>query len=149
MPKLILIMGLPGYSRASSGMVRDCHGDLHTGNIFLGEVPHIFDCIEFRPLLRHMDILDELAFLYMDLESRGAKQLATRFLNQYRSEFPKAFLGQSIDAIWLYYKLYRANVRTKVCLIRQQQLAKDNHNNVSMYLQQMYKYALEIERDFI
>jgi len=47
--------------------------DLHTANIFLYDDPVIFDCIE---LMRALDILDELAFLRMDFEAYGRKDLS-------------------------------------------------------------------------
>jgi aminoglycoside phosphotransferase family enzyme len=55
--------------RRAEGFVRECHGDMHRGNIALdeGEIL-IFDGIEFNPALRWIDVQSELAFLLMDLE---------------------------------------------------------------------------------
>jgi len=39
-------------ARLRAGFVRDCHGDLHTRNIFMLRVPQPFDCIEFNDDLR-------------------------------------------------------------------------------------------------
>ena len=54
--------------RIANGWVRDLHGDLHSGNVFLMDKPVLFDCIEFNAEIRTTDILYELAFLSMDLE---------------------------------------------------------------------------------
>jgi hypothetical protein len=44
--------------RKQQGYIRECHGDLHLSNMTLinGEVV-LFDCIEFNPLLRWIDII--------------------------------------------------------------------------------------------
>ena len=51
--------------RKQSGYVRECHGDLHLGNIavFEGDVC-VFDALEFEPRLRWIDVMSEVAFLY-------------------------------------------------------------------------------------
>ncbi len=102
-------------TRKAQGFVRECHGDLHLGNIAWVEgQPLIFDCIEFNPALRFIDVVSEVAFLCMDLFSRGLDGLAWRFLNLY--------LEQSGDpaglAAFRFYLVYRAMVRAKVDFIR-------------------------------
>ncbi len=108
--------------RRSAGMVRECHGDLHLGNIVLlnGElVP--FDCIEFNPNLRWNDVMSEIAFVMMDLLDRGAPRLAWLFLNSYL-EATGVYSGLSVLR---FYLVYRAMVRAKVHLMRAQQSAAD------------------------
>jgi aminoglycoside phosphotransferase family enzyme len=62
--------------RYAEGRVRECHGDLHAGNIALIDGAAIpFDCIEFNPALRWMDVMSEAAFLIMDLEAHGRRDL--------------------------------------------------------------------------
>lgn len=70
--------------RAKAGKVRHCHGDLHLRNICVidGE-PTLFDCIEFDDALASIDILYDLAFLLMDLWSRGLNAHANLVLNRY------------------------------------------------------------------
>ncbi|MDX2247284.1 MAG: phosphotransferase [Bacteroidia bacterium] len=102
--------------RVERGFVRDCHGDLHTGNIFLESPPVIFDCIEFNDEWRHADVLDDLAFLCMDIEAAGGEDLSEIFLQKYLQRFP-CITTPSDVAILTYYKLYRANVRMKVTLL--------------------------------
>ncbi len=102
-------------ARKRDGFVRECHGDLHLGNIvMLGSEPCIFDCIEFNPNLRWIDVVNETAFLVTDLEVRGRPDLAGRFLNGYLEA------SGDYDGLLLlaYYKAYRAMVRAKVDRIR-------------------------------
>lgn len=104
--------------RRRDGFVRECHGDLHLGNIALvDEKPLIFDCIEFNPLLRWIDVINEVAFLSMDLEERGRPDFARRFLNRYL-EVGGDYAGLSGLA---FYQVYRALVRAKVAGLRAEQ----------------------------
>ena len=58
-------------SRRQSGMVRECHGDLHARNIVRWRQQWMpFDCLEFDPELRWIDVISDVAFLFMDLVSR-------------------------------------------------------------------------------
>ncbi|MBK7476523.1 MAG: hypothetical protein IPI11_11125 [Haliscomenobacter sp.] len=65
--------------RIQLGFRIDGHGDLHSKNIFLLKEPVIFDCIEFNDSFRQIDLLDEIAFLCMDLEHYGKPDLAACF----------------------------------------------------------------------
>ena len=48
-------------SRRRQGFVRECHGDLHLGNIIIkGGKAVPFDCIEFDPALRHIDVICDI-----------------------------------------------------------------------------------------
>ncbi|QSA97191.1 bifunctional aminoglycoside phosphotransferase/ATP-binding protein [Methylococcus sp. EFPC2] len=104
--------------RKRDGHVRECHGDLHLGNLVAeGDRLVPFDCIEFSEELRWIDTLSELAFIVMDLEVRGLSELAWRLLNRYL-----AHTGDYTGlAVFDYYRVYRAMVRAKIaCLTRQQ-----------------------------
>jgi predicted kinase len=95
--------------------VRECHGDLHLGNVVLiGDEPVPFDCIEFNPALRWIDVMNEIAFTVMDLLHSGRPEFAWRLLN--------ACLEESGDyggiSVLRFYLAYRAAVRAKVCAIR-------------------------------
>ena len=101
--------------RKAEGFVRECHGDLHLGNITLeGDQLIIFDGIEFNPGLRWIDTMSELAFLLMDLDEKGRPDLAGVLLNAY-VERGGDFEG---TALVRFYQVYRAMVRTKVAAIR-------------------------------
>ena len=101
--------------RAAEGRVRECHGDLHLGNIvLLDDVPTPFDCIEFSPALRWIDVISEISFTVMDLLRRGRPQLAWRLLNAYL-ENTGDFSGVGVLR---FYLGYRAMVRAKIAAIR-------------------------------
>jgi uncharacterized protein len=101
--------------RREQGCVRECHGDLHLGNIVLiGNQPVPFDGIEFNPALRWIDVMDEVAFLVMDLLHCQRSDLAYRFLNTYL-ETTGDYAGVSVLR---FYLAYRAGVRAKVSAIR-------------------------------
>ncbi|WP_227715008.1 MULTISPECIES: AAA family ATPase [unclassified Marinobacter] len=99
--------------RRTDGYVRECHGDLHLANItvYEGRVT-VFDCIEFNEPFRWIDVINDLAFLLMDLESRREPALANLVLNtylEYRGDF------EALPLLPL-YKAYRALVRAKIAL---------------------------------
>lgn len=79
-------------ARGAADQVRDCHGDLHLGNILAeGGRAVLFDCIEFNDRLSRIDVLYDLAFLLMDLAYRGQDAGANRLLNGYLDEAARAF----------------------------------------------------------
>jgi len=101
-------------ARRAAGFVRECHGDLHLGNIaFIEDRAVPFDCIEFDPALRWIDVMNEMAFLFMDLVAHGMAPLAWRALN--------GWLEESGDyegvALLRFYAVYRAMVRAKVAML--------------------------------
>ncbi|MEW8315439.1 MAG: AAA family ATPase [Candidatus Thiodiazotropha endolucinida] len=101
--------------RYYAGHIRECHGDLHLGNITLFEnkiTP--FDGIEFNPDLRWIDTLSDIAFLLMDLQHRGMNSAASQLLNSYL-ERTNDYAGLPMLR---FYLLYRATVRAKVSAIR-------------------------------
>lgn len=102
--------------RKAGGWIREGHGDLHLGNMILADNGQItiFDCIEFNDALRWIDIVNDLAFLTMDLYSCGAGRFAQRLLNTWL-EFSGDFAGM---ALLTYYQVYRAMVRAKVNAIQ-------------------------------
>ena len=104
--------------RKRNGFVRECHGDLHLGNmVLIDNQLTLFDCIEFNPELRWIDVISEVAFVVMDLQQHCSPELARRFINRY--------LQQTGDYAGLkmlrYYLVYRALVRAKVAALRTQQ----------------------------
>jgi hypothetical protein len=107
-------------ARKQNGFVRECHGDLHLGNLaWVGGRLLVFDCIEFNSALRWIDIQSEIAFCYMDLLQRGHDNWAWLFLNLWLEETGD-YAGL---ALLHYYAVYRAMVRAKVAAIRMAQLS--------------------------
>ncbi|MCK9395355.1 MAG: AAA family ATPase [Methylobacter sp.] len=109
--------------RKQQGYVRECHGDMHLGNMTLinGKVT-LFDCIEFNPMLRWVDVISEVAFLFIDLLHFGYDRYAYRFLNRYL-QHTGDYQGL---ALLRYYLVYRALVRAKVSLLRMAQQRTDD-----------------------
>ncbi|MGR8952241.1 MAG: bifunctional aminoglycoside phosphotransferase/ATP-binding protein [Gammaproteobacteria bacterium] len=110
--------------RKRGGFVRECHGDMHLGNMTLidGKVV-LFDCIEFNPQLRWIDVVSEVAFLIIDLLHFRLETLAWRVLNLY---FQRTGDYQGI-ALLRYYLVYRALVLAKVALLRAEQQHDPEH----------------------
>ncbi len=100
--------------RIDRGEIRECHGDLHLGNIaLLDGVLTPFDCIEFSAELRQIDRISDIAFLFMDLLYRGQAAWGWRFINAY-FEASGDYHGASL--LW-FYTAYRALVRAKIALL--------------------------------
>lgn len=97
--------------RKQQGFIRECHGDLHLGNMVLidGEIVP-FDCIEFNDNFRWNDVMSEIAFVVMDLASRGRPDFGFRFLNVYLEQTGD-FAGLQVLR---YYLMFRAVVRAKI-----------------------------------
>jgi hypothetical protein len=122
--------------RLAGGFVRDCHGDLHLGNLALidGQVTP-FDCIEFNPELRCIDTTSEIAFVAMDLQARGYSSGAWQFLNRYLANTG----DYSGIGLLRYYIVYRALVRAKVEALSLQRLANNKEYDNQLH-QQVYRY---------
>ena len=104
--------------RKANGFVRECHGDLHLGNMaIIDEQITPFDCIEFNEELRWIDTMSEVAFVAMDLQARGYPELTWRFINRYL----QATGDYSGLEVLRHYLVYRAMVRAKVEALRAQQ----------------------------
>lgn len=136
-------------ARIEAGFVRDCHGDLHTRNIFLLASPQPFDCIEFNDDLRQIDVLNEVAFLCMDLDALGRHDLSEAFLKNYNYLFPAMRTAED-HQLFLYYKSYRANVRAKINSLRARSAGSDGERAAALaeadkYLGLMNDYVKQLE----
>ena len=106
--------------RRKAGWTRECHGDLHCANVvrWRGRLTP-FDGIEFDPALRYVDVVNDVAFLSMDLAARGRPDLRHALLNAWTES-----LGDYAGLELLpYYERYRALVRAKVAGLRVRQSA--------------------------
>lgn len=131
-------------ARLNAGWVRDVHGDLHTRNIFAYPDPVIFDCLEFNDHFRQIDVLNEVAFLCMDLESRGFEAFSNCFVAAYGQRL-EAMASQEDRNLFIWFKCYRANVRAKVAAIRATQSAEPALvAEMNSYLGLMDRYAAQL-----
>ena len=96
--------------RIERGRIRDCHGDLHAAHVCMTDPVCVYDCIEFNDRFRYGDVASEVAFLAMDLDRLGRRDLSRAFVD--------AYVDTSGDddaaALMTFYKCYRAYVRGKV-----------------------------------
>jgi aminoglycoside phosphotransferase family enzyme len=96
--------------RIAEHRVRDCHGDIHSGNIFAINGIYIFDAIEFNERFRYSDVAADVAFLAMDLDFKRRTDLSNFFTEKYVE-----YSGdQELTKLLPFYKCYRAYVRGKV-----------------------------------
>jgi aminoglycoside phosphotransferase family enzyme len=101
-------------NRTTNNRIRDCHGDLHSGNIFITDKICIFDAIEFNDRFRYSDVAADVAFLAMDLDFQHQSDLANYFIERYLA-FSE---DQQLTQLLAFYKCYRAYVRGKVISFR-------------------------------
>jgi aminoglycoside phosphotransferase family enzyme/predicted kinase len=103
-------------SRAARGIPCDTHGDLHLDHVYLfPDRPQpanlvIIDCIEFNERFRYTDPVADMAFLVMDFEFHGRRDLATALTESYFQACADTE-GQRLLSL---YVSYRAAVRGKV-----------------------------------
>ena len=101
-------------ARKADGHIRECHGDLHLGNLVFSEGRiRAFDCIEFNAELRWIDTASEIAFLLMDLRFRGRADLAARW----RSFYLEWSGDYGCEPLLPFYEAYRAMVRARVAAL--------------------------------
>ena len=133
-------------ARHAAGQVRECHGDLHLGNlVMLADGPQLFDAIEFSDALRFIDPMADVAFLCMDLEVHGRPDLGWHFLN--------AWLEHTGDhaglALLPWYLVYRALVRAMVAGLRWGQAAgngADSQGQGAGSLRELQRYLALADR---
>lgn len=130
-------------ARQKAGFFRDCHGDLHSRNIFLLPDPQPFDCIEFNDDYRQIDVLNEVAFLCMDLDAFNRQDLSDIFLNYYNGFFNSMKTIEDYH-LFIYYKSYRANIRAKVNSLRAR--SATNESERKMCLSETDKYLRLMDR---
>ncbi len=96
--------------RIANKRIRDCHGDIHSENIFVADKIYIFDAIEFNERFRFCDVAADIAFLAMDLDFKECPDLSDLFVERYVE-----YSGdQELLHLLPFYKCYRAYVRGKV-----------------------------------
>jgi len=126
--------------RINNRQIRECHGDLHLGNIInQHHKPLIFDCIEFNDNFRYIDTISDASFLAMDLDYQEHSDLSNLFLNNYLAHTDDYHGLQVLN----FYLTHRALVRAKVNLLSLNHA--DNKQimlNYRKYLQLAHQYQL-------
>ncbi|MFH1784974.1 MAG: gluconokinase [Candidatus Micrarchaeota archaeon] len=118
--------------RKKDGKVKDCHGDLHSGNIFFDKNEiKIIDCIEFNKDFRCIDMANDIAFLAMDLDAFGREDLSKIFVDEYI----RLTGDKEISTLLNLFKCYRANVRAKIAAIEWiQNKNEDSKKRITKYI---------------
>ncbi|MBU1854333.1 MAG: AAA family ATPase, partial [Nanoarchaeota archaeon] len=134
--------------RIKEGKIKECHGDLHTGNMFLNEKGHIriFDCIEFNERFKNSDIAADIAFLSMDLDFYGKEELSKKLVLDYVNKT----YDWDLLILLNFYRCYRAYVRGKVLgfLLSDPNFSKEKKelikNESKKYFSLAEKYAINM-----
>jgi len=130
--------------RKKEGHIRECHGDLHLGNITLnGNKILLFDGIEFNDSFRWIDTMSDCAFLIMDLQDHKQIIFANHLLNRYLLKTG----DYSGLTVLKFYLLYRATVRAKVAALRLQQ-QKDELTDYKQSAAEIRNY-LELAKRYV
>lgn len=111
-------------ARSQGGLVRDCHGDLRAEHVIVPahRPVYVYDCVEFNPELRHIDVAADISFLIMDLTRLGLQRLAFQLVDAYR----RAGGDPGDDALLSFFASYRAWVRAKIGCLRSLELAAED-----------------------
>lgn len=127
--------------------IRDGHGDLHTGNIFITPKKiFVFDCIEFNDRFRYQDTASEVAFLSMDLDFLDQKDFSEYFVKKYID-----YSGdKNLKKILLFYKCYRAYVKGKVLSfhLKDRNLSKNKKAIFRKTAKQFFKLVADYVRQW-
>ena len=102
-------------ARIAGGFVRDGHGDLQAGDVYvLDDGVRLIDCLDFDERLRIADVAADVGFLAMDLERLGRPDLGRLLLAEH--ERVTGFVTPA--PLQHLYIAYRAWVRCAVACIR-------------------------------
>jgi aminoglycoside phosphotransferase family enzyme/predicted kinase len=154
--------------RIRDAKIKQCHGDLHSRNIFITDSPrtyplkvklsdkkvkskqnvledrcgarvYIFDCLEFNPRFAVSDVASEIAFFVMDLEFYKHKELADFFIARYLHYTNDWELLKVLD----FYKCYRAYVRGKVTgfNLNDRGMSKSDKNQAKVMAKEYFSLA--------
>jgi aminoglycoside phosphotransferase family enzyme/predicted kinase len=116
-------------ARARTGLIRDCHGDLRAEHVIVPArgALYVYDCVEFNPALRQIDVAADIGFLVMDLARLGAEGAASKLVEDYR----RAGGDPGDDALVSFFAAYRAWVRSKVACLRALELDEQDPEGVA------------------
>jgi aminoglycoside phosphotransferase family enzyme/predicted kinase len=136
--------------RIQQHRIRDCHGDLHLDHVHITpEATTIFDSIEFNDRFRFIDIANDLAFLAMDFDFEGKRELGNLLLRN----AARAFRDAAMLRLANFYKCYRAFVRGKVESIQatsQEPAQSEEHaKRAARYFRLALQYATSGSEPFL
>jgi aminoglycoside phosphotransferase family enzyme len=102
------------YQRIKQGRIREIHGDLYLGNIFVvnNKRFYLYDRIEFNDELRYADVTEDIAHLSMDLDYNRRQDLRKRIVSRYVERSNDI----NLKALLYFFMCYKASIRAKVSL---------------------------------
>lgn len=107
--------------RVKENKIKDLHGDLYLKNIFITKKKlYMYDRIEFNDLLRYGDVSEDVAFLCMDLDFLGRRDLSNQFIKSYLNYSN----DEDMEKLLPFYLSHKACIRAKVNFFR----AKNSEN---------------------
>lgn len=132
--------------RVAENRIRECHGDIHSGNIFVADRIYIFDAIEFNERFRFCDVASDIAFLAMDLDFKDRSDLSRFFVERYVNYSGDRELEKLLD----FYKCYRAYVRGKVVSfkLKDPSVDKEEKSEATKEAKAYFKLATGYARNF-
>jgi aminoglycoside phosphotransferase family enzyme/predicted kinase len=133
--------------RVRKGCIRDGHGDLRAEHVYFFDGIQIIDCVEFNDRFRYGDVVSDLAFLHMDLESLGCPDASRVIMSAYTEHSTDYECYSLLD----FYAVYRALVKVKVACLRSTEVEEQKarlalKDSARDYLEQAYRYALQFSR---
>jgi predicted kinase len=123
--------------RARAGRIIEGHGDLRPEHVYLESPPIVIDCIEFSSQMRRLDVLDDLAFLAMELERSGHSATGERIVSACQASLDDVAEPQLIK----FHKAHHALVRAKVMMLQAAQLPSDGRHTPLRIAQQYINWA--------
>jgi len=135
-------------TRALNGYVADCHGDLRVDHIYVFE-NHIciYDCIEFNEDFRKIDIIEDISFLSMELDSLDYYSVS----HDFESKIINAFKDKYAYVLLPYYKCFKSMIRAKVNMLLLTQITEDKKklevkNSLLKYLRLSVYYIVTLNK---
>lgn len=129
-------------NRIKNGWIRECHGDLHLGNICLWhDKILLFDCIEFNEPFRFVDVMYDVAYGVMNFLVGNRPDLANTYLNSYLEESGD---WEGLEVLPLYVSR-QAYVRAKITsfLLDDPGVPAADKEQAKITASQYYKMALD------
>lgn len=99
-------------ARAEAGRIVEGHGDLRPEHICLTPRPVFIDCLEFNREFRILDPVHELAYLALECECAGAKEIGDITFDVYEKETT----DDPPPTLIHFYKSYRAALRARLSI---------------------------------
>ncbi|KAA0258141.1 gluconate kinase [Deferribacter autotrophicus] len=134
--------------RVKEGFVKDGHGDLRIDHVYFdGEEIGLLDCIEFNRRFRFNDVVSEIAFLSMELDTKGYYEISDNIVEGFFS----VFSDENSRKLLNFYRCYRAYVRAKVTCFLLEEKGEEwdgyevTKQNLDRLLDAAFVYALNMD----